>query len=199
MTQRVTLVKKPKAIVLELTGCLATREFMSYSEHRKSSDLFCLEQNILLIIHNFMHNKGKHSVRKNIGLYFSEYYPRNKELRLDINFFKLQEANEQKEQTFNENCPKINDQSKKLPLPDVAINHILWRLDNDPGPSAALTLFLLHFNEWAYKKGLLITPVYQEVKTVLEFWKNLNIAVYVDVASANFVSPLNLTSIFIFI
>ena len=30
-----TIIKKPKAIVLELTGALATREFMSYSEQRK--------------------------------------------------------------------------------------------------------------------------------------------------------------------
>lgn len=159
------VVKKPKAIVLELTGALATREFMSYSDQRKSH------------------------VRKNIGLYFTECYPRNKELRLDINFFKLLEANEMREQTFNESCPKINDGTKKLPMPDVAINHILWRLDHDQN-SSALTLFILHYNEWAYKKNLFITPVYEEIKTVLECWKGLNINVYVDVASANFVNMI---------
>lgn len=159
------IIKKPKAIVLELTGALATREFMSYSDQRKSH------------------------VRKNIGLYFTECYPRNKELRLDINFFKLLEANEVREQTLNEACPKINDGTKKLPMPDVAINHILWRLDNDQN-SSALTLFLLHYNEWAYRKNLFITPVYEEIKTVLEYWKSLNINVYVDVASANFVNMI---------
>lgn len=159
------VIRKPKAIVLELTGALATREFMSYSDQRKSH------------------------VKKNIGLYFTECYPRNKELRLDINFFKLLEANEIREQTFNESCPKINDGTKKLPMPDVAINHILWRLDHDLN-SSALTLFILHYNEWAYKKNLFITPVYEEIKTVLEYWKSLNINVYVDVASANFVNMI---------
>lgn len=158
-------IKKPKAIVLELTGALVTRQWMSYSEQRRNN------------------------VKKNIGLYFAENYPRNKELRLDINFFKLQEANEIKERIFNENCPKINDGSKKLPLPDVAINHIVWRLDNDPG-CGALTLFLLHYSEWAYKKNLIITPVYDEVKEVLETWKNLNINIFVDVASAHFVNMI---------
>lgn len=158
-------IKKPKAIVLELTGALATREFMAYSEQRRNH------------------------VKKNITIYFAECYPRNKELRLDINFFKLQESNEIKEHTFNEACPKINDGTKKLPMPDVAINHILWRLDHDFS-SSALTLFLLHYNEWAYKKNLFITPVYEETKNVLEHWKSLNIAVYVDVASANFVNMI---------
>lgn len=161
------VIKKPKAIVLELTGALATQNFMSYSETRKNH------------------------LKKNIGLYFSECYPRNKELRLDVNFFKLLETNEIREQTFNEACPKINDASgsKKLPMPEVAINHILWRLDHDLN-SSALTLFILHYNEWAYKKNLFITPVYDEIKTVLEYWRSLGINVYVDVASANFVNMI---------
>lgn len=120
MSHKVT-VKKPKAIVLELTGALATRDFMTYSDQRKNH------------------------VKKNIGVYFTENYPRNKELRLDINFFKLQEANEMKEKTLNEACPKINDATKKLPLPDVAINHILWRLDNDPGKRRRCLIGRFHF------------------------------------------------------
>lgn len=56
--------------------------------------------------------------------------------------------------------------------------------------SSALTLFLLHYCEWAYKKNLIITPVYDEVKNVLETWKNLNISIFVDVASAHFVNMI---------
>ena len=159
---RVIKIKKPKAILLELTGTLATREFMTYS---KSA-----------LRRTFEH----------IHEYFEECYPKQKELRLDVNYFKNQEQMERKNQTFDPRCPTVIDENRRLPLPNAVIAHILFRIDHQDFVPP-LTLFMLHYNEWAYRKGIYLTPVYREVRSVLESWKRQNIDVYVDAASESFV------------
>jgi methionine salvage enolase-phosphatase E1 len=156
---------RPKAIILELTGSLVTRDFMPYSEARQDF------------------------VRRHINQFFAECYPKQKDLRLDVNFFKNQELVERKLNAFNELCPTLVDVTRRIALPSVAIEHILFRLHKQDFV-APLTLFMLHMHEWAYRKGIYQTPVYKEARQSLEEWNRQNISVYVDAASEQFVQTV---------
>lgn len=160
--RKMVILKRPKAIVFEMTGTLVTRDFMAYSETRK----------------NF--------VRRHINQFFAECYPKLKQLRLNVNFFKNLEQAERKANMYDAKCPTLLDPTRRIPKANSAIEHILYRL-NQKNFVAPLTLFMLHMHEWAYQKGIYLTPVYKEARKVLDEWNRQRIPLYVEAASEQFV------------
>lgn len=128
----VVIVKKPKAIVMDLTGVMATKAFMSYS------------------------NESKTFMRTNIGTYIEDCWG-SKNLRMDVNYLRQAQAEEVK---AGKNSPALK--SMRDPADEQAqsvITYVLWSLDSEPeGLPSSLALFHLHMSEWGYQKGLLSTP-----------------------------------------
>ncbi|RWS04869.1 enolase-phosphatase E1-like protein [Dinothrombium tinctorium] len=153
---------RPEAVVMDLTGVIATSTFMAYSD------------------------ENKQFVRTNIERYFQENFPKQKSLRLDVQFFKRQELTDE-QQNKNQSCPKFSARWRtigKAEIPNI-VKHILWKIENDFS-SPPVAYFMYHITEWGYKMELLHTPIYDEIPTVFEKWKALNIELYVAVASQNF-------------
>lgn len=152
--------KKPAAIVMDLTGTLATKAFMTNSKEGKAFLLANVRQ---YVVANWGH----------------------KELRVDINFLRLQQDKQiqnlkdiqsQADAEDDTNTVAVSNTCnatasgpwpplitcKKSPSSeqtDSVVNNIIWRLDNeDASDSPATALFHLHLFEWAYRKGLLTTP-----------------------------------------
>lgn len=55
--------------------------------------------------------------------------------------------------------------------------------DHESGDNFFVGLFLEHMQSWAYRRGSLKTPVYDEVLPILKKWKELKIAVLLNLSS----------------
>lgn len=152
-------LRKPNAIVMDVTGTIATKAFMTYS------------------------NESREFLRNHLREYVVECWNK-KELRLSINFIK----NEQDARGCSDGQPPIADTrfSSQQQIESV-IQNIIWRVENERlKRSPALGLFHLYMSEWGYRKGLLRTPVYDEASATLAKWKTVdNIKVYIALGSAN--------------
>ncbi|RWS10473.1 enolase-phosphatase E1-like protein [Dinothrombium tinctorium] len=130
--------------------------------------------------------QSKHFIKTYIHQYFQECFPQQKNLRLDIQFFKKQEIEDQKKQ-INQLCPKFppnwNTFSKTL-IPDL-ISFILWKIENDFS-SPPVAYFTYHMTEWGYRVNLRSTPIYDDILEAFTNWKAQNISLYVAVASPCF-------------
>jgi methionine salvage enolase-phosphatase E1 len=152
-------LRKPNAIVMDVTGTIATKAFMTYSQ------------------------ESKDFLRSHIREYVSECWNK-KELRLSVNFIKT----EQDLRGCADGQPPIADTRVATQQQiEALISNILWRMDNERlKRSAALGLFHLYMSEWGYKKNFLRTPVYDDAPASLAKWKTAdNIKVYIALGSAN--------------
>lgn len=141
-------LKKPKAIVMDITGTVATRAFMSYSQ------------------------ESRQFMRQNLREYVTESWGK-RELRLAMNFVRTEQEQELKQETSTKPVPKSRYQikpvdksdsaGKKTQMPLIAdskaslevqadslIQNLLWRLDNPKkSKSPALGLFHLNISEYS--------------------------------------------------
>ena len=136
-------LKKPKAIVMDITGTVATRAFMSYSQ------------------------ESRQFMRQNLREYVMESWGK-RELRLALNFVRTEQEQDLKQETSMKPVPKSRYQIKpidkadstgkraQMPLiadskasteiqADSLIQNLLWRLDN-PKKSKSPALGLFHLN-----------------------------------------------------
>lgn len=151
-------LRKPNAIVMDVTGTCVTKAFMVYSP------------------------ESKDFIRNNIRDYVNECWNK-KDMRLSVNFIK----NEQDNRGCAEGEPPILDVRQPLSQQQEAlITNILWRIDNEKiRKSPALGLFHLYMSDWGYRKGLLRTPVYEDALTMMVKWKRAdNIKIYIALGSA---------------
>ena len=123
-------IKKPSCIVMDVTGTMAKKSFMTYSP------------------------ESRQFLLKNLKDYVIEQWTRG-HLRLAANFIR-QELNNPK---LN-NYPPLADMKAPVNVQvEKFISHIQWRIENDWNKcSASLGIFHLGMSEWAYKKGILKTP-----------------------------------------
>lgn len=152
-------IRKPTAIVMDITGTIATKAFMTYSP------------------------ESREFLRANIRDYVAECWNR-KELRLSLNFIK----NEQDARGCADGQPPIADsRATTIQQMDALVANILWRLNNEKqNRSPAIGLFHLHMSEWGYRKMLLRTPVYEDAPTMLMKWKTADaIKIYIALGSAS--------------
>ena len=155
----VVRLRKPNAIVMDVTGTCVTRAFMVYSP------------------------ESKDFIRNNIRDYVNECWNK-KDMRLSVSFIK----NEQDNRCCVEGEPPIADIRQSLQdQMSALIANILWRVDNEKTrKSPALGLFHLYMSDWGYRKGLLRTPVYEEAPSMMVKWKTVdNIKIYIALGSAN--------------
>ncbi|RWS20151.1 enolase-phosphatase E-1-like protein 3, partial [Leptotrombidium deliense] len=106
-----------------------------------------------------------------------------KEFRLAVNFAKAYKPVPGKKQP-----PPIADQMQppNVQLESI-VQHFLWRLQNEGSVSAPIAYFLLNMTSWGYERGLLVTPVYEEVAATLKKWcEQDKIKLYVTLGSAQF-------------
>lgn len=139
-------LKKPKAIVMDITGTVATRAFMSYSQESRQ----------------FMKQYLREYVLESWG---------KRELRLALNFVRIEQEQEIKQDARTKPIPKSRYQGntdrsespekQKMPLiadlrasnelqAETLINNLIWRLDNPKkNKSPALGLFHLNISEFS--------------------------------------------------
>lgn len=105
---------------------------------------------------------------------------RQKQLKIMINFFRCSQQNVPDEFKLADREESRDEQIKQ------AKKHVIWKLRNDP-TNPALSLFMLGITEWGYKNKYLQTAIYDDVVTMLKYWKDqLKIPIYVGVGSADF-------------
>ncbi|RWS18931.1 enolase-phosphatase E-1-like protein 3, partial [Leptotrombidium deliense] len=113
----------------------------------------------------FMSNseESKNFMKKNIVKYSTECL-NQKDFRLAVDFAKYKKVPGKKQP------PPIADQFQppNVQLESI-VQHFLWRLQNE-GVSEPVALFHLYMMFWGYERGLLVTPVYEEVAATLEKW-----------------------------
>lgn len=138
MNETQVKIKKPRAIVMDLTGTLATKGFMTNSQQSRA----------------FLKANLKNYLRDNWG---------KKELRVDVNFMRLEQMQQQQkeENTPPPAGPPLLSSSTSPVARQVTtlVDNVNWRLQHEHGnQSASWALFHLHFADWAYRKGILKTP-----------------------------------------
>jgi len=150
---------RPSAIVLDVGGTLATKKFMAYSK------------------------ESKQFVKENIKGYLIDNYPKKKELRLDLNFMRLQES--QDRAMAKTGAPKLGDGRDKKSTARSIVRWVNYKLDKDPD-CPAMALFQFHMTEWGYNRGLLLTELYPEVNRCLKKWFQDRIPLYITLGSDSF-------------
>lgn len=131
--------------------------------------------------------ESKNFVRTYIKEYLIEEQ-NSKNLRLDFNFMRTQDTIDRK--SGKREAPTLPDQTaeRKKRLKAI-VKWVEYKLDNNIA-DAAVAMFQLHMTEWGYNKGILKTPVYEEVPNVLAKWKQMRIRIFIAMASYNFVNMI---------
>ena len=195
---------------MDVTGTVATRAFMNYSQEAK--------QFMRMYIRDFvLECWGK------------------REFRLAVNFVRTEQEQELAQESIRTKpVPKSRYQSNRvekdgtsersrMPLladlkatieeqAESLIANLLWRLDNPKkNKSPALGIFQMHMSmfrfrsvcdnipsnllsslsllkgEWGYKRGILKTPVYEDSPVTLKKWKHKdNIKIYISFGTISF-------------
>lgn len=122
-------VKKPKAIVMDITGTLVAKSFMTYSQESKA----------------FMLKYSRDFVTQTWG---------KNPLKLVINFIRQDiKNNNTKGPPLRDMKASIDEQVEGV------LTHLQYRFDNEwKSRSPAIGIFHLAISDWGYKKNLLKTP-----------------------------------------
>lgn len=158
---KILKVKKPVAVIIDIPGIIARKEFAGYS------------------------NESKQFVKNNMARYLTVMTTKKqrRKIKTIFRYMKtLQQTGLAKE------GPKLPATRVNMDQRNEAIMQwITYRLDNDL-IDPATSLFQVYVMEWGYQNHTLKTAIYKEVPDVLLKWNKMNIRIYVANGSANFVN-----------
>lgn len=128
-------LKKARSVVMDLSGVVVTRGYMTSSPEAK----------------NFMRDHLKQYLKEEWG---------KRSVRQDLELIRKKQEIRSREHNAKKPPPVVEHTSPILEQYNSLINNIIWRLeneDNDPDPGI-LASFHINFNDWASRKGILRTP-----------------------------------------